>query len=244
MSIATYSDSPRSPSTAGCPPGELPNSVGTPSRAARHEVRDDGRQIGMREQHLHREAPADRDDEREDERLEPADAEVREREQGQHVERGDGDAREERKAEQELESDRRPDDLGQVAGDDRELAQDPQWPHEHARIEVATGLREVAAGHDAEAGGQRLEQHRHEAAHDQHPDELVAEPGAAREVGGPVARIHVAHAHEIGRAGEREHALEPARGARAGRGCPESDARAGPPSGGSCSGRARRAHGR
>src|SRR5439155_5347200 len=40
------------------------------------------------------------------------------------------------------------------------------------------------------------------------------ELGAAGEVGGPVARVHVADAHEVGRTGECEHALQPVARAR------------------------------
>src|SRR5437773_1285816 len=75
---------------------------------------------------------------------------------------------------------------------------------------VAARLGEILAGDHPEAGREGLEQHRHEIAHDEHPDELVAEARAAGEVGRPVARVHVADAHQVGGPGEGEHAPEPA----------------------------------
>src|SRR5207244_4292602 len=49
-------------------------------------------------------------------------------------------------------------------------------------------------------------------AHEEHPHELVAEARPAREVGGPVAGVHVAHAHEVRGAREGEHAPDPVAG--------------------------------
>ena len=50
-----------------------------------------------------------------------------------HVERGDGDAPDQRDAEQQIERDRGADHLGEVAGGDRDLAEDPE--HEADRRE-------------------------------------------------------------------------------------------------------------
>ena len=74
------------------------------------------------------------------------------------------------------------------------------------RIGLAAGLRQVAAANDAEPRAQRLQQDGHGVRHDQHPEQLVAEARAAFQVGGPVARIHVADADQVGGPGEREHA--------------------------------------
>ena len=99
-------------------------------RAARHEAGENRHDVRAGERHLGREAQADGGDQHDDQRLEPAHAEPREREQQQHVERRDHHAEEERDVEQELEPDRRPQHLGEVARDDRDLAQQPQWDHE------------------------------------------------------------------------------------------------------------------
>ena len=44
-----------------------------------------------------------------------------------------------------------PIDFGEVAGGDRELAEDPQDERDRPRVAVAAGLREIASGGDARA---------------------------------------------------------------------------------------------
>ena len=74
-------------------------------------------------------------------------------------------------------------------------------------------MGQVAAGDDAEAGAERLQQHSHGIGEHQHPEQLVAEARAAFEVGGPIAGVHVADGDEVGGAGEGEEAAEEAEGA-------------------------------
>ena len=74
------------------------------------------------------------------------------------------------------------------------------------RIGFAAGLRQVAAGDDAQARAQRLQQDGHGVRHHQHPEQAVAEARAAFQVGGPIAGVHVADADQVGRSGEGEHA--------------------------------------
>ncbi len=112
------------------------------------------------------------------------------------------------KPEQEPQRDRRAQDFGQIAGRDGDLAQHPQRIADAARIRFAAGLRQIASGDDPQAGGQGLQQNRHQVRHHQHPQKPVAEAGAAFEVGGPVAGVHVADAHQVGWAGERQHAAK------------------------------------
>ena len=64
--------------------------------------------------------------ERDDERLEHADAVVLQREQQQHVEAGDQHADRDGNAEQQVERDRRPDHFREIAGRDRDLAEHPE----------------------------------------------------------------------------------------------------------------------
>ena len=80
------------------------------------------------------------------------------------------------------------------------------------RVAVAAGLREVAAAGDAEPRRQRLQQDRHQVRDHDDAEQRVAEPGAAGEVGRPVARVHVADRDQVARAGEREQ-LAPEAGA-------------------------------
>ena len=77
-----------------------------------------------------------------------------------------------------------------------------------ARIGFAARLRQVASADDAQPGGQRLQQNRHQVRKHQDPQKLVAEARAAFEVGGPVARIHVADADQVRGAREGEHSLQ------------------------------------
>ena len=54
--------------------------------------------------------------------------------------------------------------LGQVAGGDGDLAQHPEREATGARVVVAAGLRQVAAGDDAEPRAERLQQDGHQVA--------------------------------------------------------------------------------
>ena len=71
---------------------------------------------------------ADRRDESDDERLDIAKAFVLQIEHEQHIERGDDAAPDQRNAEEQLQRDRRADDLRQIAGSDRDLAKNPEKP--------------------------------------------------------------------------------------------------------------------
>ena len=111
-----------------------------------------------------------------------------------------------------LQRDGRADHLGEIAGGDGDLAEDPQHDRDRARVAVAARLREVAAAGDAEPRGERLQQDRHQVGDHDHAEQRVAVARAAGEVGGPVARIHVADGDQVARAGEGEH-LAPEAGA-------------------------------
>ena len=69
---------------------------------------------------------------------------------------------------------------------------------------VATGLREIATGDDAELRREPLQQHRHEVGEQDDAEQRVPEPRSAGEIGRPVAGIHVADGDEISRSGEGE----------------------------------------
>ena len=79
------------------------------------------------------------------------------------------------------------------------------------RVVRAAGLGQVVARADAQAHGERLQQDRHQVRQHDHAEQRVAEPGAAGEVGGPVARVHVADRDEVARAGKREQLAPEAR---------------------------------
>ena len=122
-----------------------------------------------------------------------------------HVERRQRHAPGERQAEQQVQRDGRAHDLGEIARRDRDLAQNPQDDRRRTRIAVAARLREVAPAGDPEPRRERLQQDRHEVGQHDHAEQRVAEPRAAGEIGGPVARIHVANGDEIAGTREGEH---------------------------------------
>ncbi len=144
-------------------------------------------------------------DEAEHKALDHADAEAGEPQQQQDVERGEQHAGEQGNVEQQVQADRGAEHFGQVAGCDGDLAEPPQRQVHGPRIGFAAGLREVPLAGDAEPGRQGLEQDRHEVRHDEDPQQLVTEFGAAFEIGGPVARVHVAHRNQVGGSREGEH---------------------------------------
>ena len=158
-----------------------------------------------RQPELDGERPGDEDDERDDERFDVAEAAVLQVEDDEHVERRQADAPDERQAEQQVERDGGAEHLGEVAGGDGDFAEDPQADGGLARVVVAAGLGEVAAAGDAEARGERLQQDRHQVRDHDDAEQRVAEARAAGEVGGPVARVHVADRDEVARAGKGEH---------------------------------------
>ena len=93
---------------------------------------------------------------------------------------------------------------------------DPHRPDDRPREALAADARPGSARGDAELGGERLDEHRHQVAGDDHPQQRVAELRAALDVGGEVAGVHVGDAGDEGRPEERqqpgEHAaLFPAR---------------------------------
>ena len=52
--------------------------------------------------------------------------------------------------------------------------------------------------------GKGLEENRHQIGHQKHPDQRVAEPGTSLQIRRPVARVHVADTHQVGRPQEGE----------------------------------------
>ena len=149
-----------------------------------------------------------------DQRLDVAEPRLLQVEHEQHVERRQADAPHQRQAEQQIQRDGRADHLGQIAGRDRDLAQQPQHDRRRARVVIAAGLRQIAAAGDAEPRGQRLQQDRHQVRQHDHAEQRVAVPRAAGQVGRPVAGIHVADRDQVARAGKRQHLAPEAAGQR------------------------------
>ena len=110
---------------------------------------------------------------------------------------------EQRDAEEQVQRDRRADELGEVGRHRDELGLDPQAPGDGAREVLAAQLGQVAAGRDADLGRQVLDQHRHQVRGEDHPQQQVAVLGAAGDVGGEVAGVDVGDAGDEGRAEQR-----------------------------------------
>ena len=158
----------------------------------------------MRHQHLDAEAHGDGGHERDDDGFGVAEALVLQHEQQQHVERGQADAHRHRDAEQQVEGQGAAQQLREVARDDRNFAEDPQRDRNRLRVVIAARLRQVAAGGDAQPHAQRLQQDGHQVGDEDHAEQRVAELRPARDVGGPVARVHVTDRDEVPRAEKRQ----------------------------------------
>ena len=94
------------------------------------------------------------------------------------------------------------------------IAISAKHPEGNAGAAASSGRDRPARGRDRwrcrASHGERLQQHRHQVGDEDDAEQRVAEPRAAGEVGGPVARVHVADGDEIARAGERQR-LPPTR---------------------------------
>ncbi len=86
--------------------------------------------------------------------------------------------------------------FGQVARANRDLAHQPVRPARPRGIPVAATLRQVFAGHHAQARGDHLHEDRHQAGQTNHPQQAVLVLRAALQVGAPVAGVHVTHADQ------------------------------------------------
>ena len=176
----------------------------------RHRPQSHRAPVGLGEKDRVDEAQGDRRDQRHHHRLDLAEAEVDEQQQQQHVEPGDKHAPHQRQPKQQVERHRRADHLGQIAGDDRDLAQQPQRHRDGPRIIVAARLREVAPRHDAEPSAQDLQEDRHQVRREDDPQQTVAELAPTSEIGPPIARVHIADRDQEPRPGKAQP-LPPAR---------------------------------
>src|SRR6185437_3105428 len=100
---------------------------------------------------LNDEAGEDHGHHRDDEGFEEAKALVHQEEKQERIEPADHGAGKQRNMKQELQRDRRADDLGEVAGYDREFAGDPQREIDRLWIVGAASLSEISSGDDAES---------------------------------------------------------------------------------------------
>ncbi len=163
----------------------------------RGEAENDAPPIGIGERNLDDETGEDHRQERDDEGLDPAEAQLLEPEDEEDVEGGDDDAELEWHPEQEIEADRRSHHLGDVGGDDGDLGEKPEHRRDGPREGIAAGLGEVAAGTDGEPGAERLQDDCHDVGEERHEQQRIAELGAAGDRGRPIARVHIADGDKI-----------------------------------------------
>ena len=101
--------------------------------------------------------------------------------------------------------DGRTDDFSEIARRNRQLADDPEKPDGRLGVMIAAGLREIAPRGDTELDAQMLEQDRHEVRDHDDREQRVAKLRATRQIGRPIAGVHVADRDEKTRAGEGGH---------------------------------------
>ena len=160
---------------------------------------------GLRHPQLDRKTSGNAENQRQDDGLDVAKAAVLQIQHEKHVGRRQAHAPQQRNAEQQLQRNGRAEHFGEVAGGDRDLADDPEREGRSLGVGIAAGLREIASAGDAEPRRERLQQNRHEVRQHDDAEQRVAELCAARDVGRPVAGIHVADGHEVSRPCEGEH---------------------------------------
>ena len=181
---------------------------------ARDEPARDVRARRARHEHLQRERADDDADQRRDHRLEPpepARLQREDRERGRSREQRSG---KERDVEEELETDRGADELGDVRRHRDALRLDPEQDVRAAREPVAADLWEVLAGRDAELRAHRLDEHRHEVRGEDDPEQEVAELRPGSHVRREVPRVDVGDGCDEGGAEEGPEAAHPAAPAR------------------------------
>ena len=110
----------------------------------------------------------------------------------------------ERNSEQQVEPDRRADELRQVGRHRDDFHQHPQPDHDRPGKMLAAQLGQVLPGGDSEFGGEGLDDDRHQVAGHHDPQQRVSELRASLQVRGEVARVHVRHAGDEGGAEKRQ----------------------------------------
>ena len=102
-----------------------------------------------------------------------------------------------------LQADRGADELGEVGRHRDHLRLEPEPDARPVREPLAAHLGQVHPGGDPELRAHRLDQHRHQVGHEDHPQEQVAELRAAGHVRREVARVDVRDRGDEGRPEER-----------------------------------------
>ncbi len=179
-----------------------------------NKAAEDGAGAWRGQYDLDRKADEDHDQQRDNEGFQRAEAALHQEQDEKCVRRRDERPDDQRNAEEQIERDRRADHLGEVAGNDRRLAGEPERNVDRARVMRPAGLSEIAIRGDAEPRRERLQQDRHQVREQDDGEQRVAEFRAAGEIGRPIAGVHVADGNEVARPSESEEAAQPMAGFR------------------------------
>ena len=156
-----------------------------------------------KDKNLNKVADGDRGDQHHDHGLDHPHSEPLHTKQHEHVESRDHDGPRQGNVKQQIESDRTAQNLGQIAGRDRQFAEQPVGQSRPGRIMVAASLGKVLSHHDAEPRRANLQDDRHRARQRHDPEQIISIPGPRLEIGAPIAGIHVADTYQKRRPDER-----------------------------------------
>ena len=129
----------------------------------RHEAARNGGPVQPDQRQLNREAGRDRDDQPQHDGLDLAEAPALQPKNDYGVEGRDGDARQKRDIEQQVQCERAAQHLGHVARDDGDFRHHPKRPVNTRPITFTASAGKVFLRHQSQAQTQRLQQDRGEA---------------------------------------------------------------------------------
>src|SRR6266851_1924599 len=105
--------------------------------------------------------------------------------------------------EHEVDGDRAAQHLREITSSDSDFAEQPVWPASPAWIPIPAALGQVFSSHNSETRRNDLHEDRHQAGQADHPQQSIFVLRTTRQIGAPVARIHVSDADQNGRPNER-----------------------------------------
>jgi hypothetical protein len=170
---------------------------------AGHEPAGEPRRRRLGHEYLHGERADDDPDEPGDHGLQAAESARLHGEDEECSDAGEERRGKERDLEQEVETKRRADELGDVGRHGDHLGLDPEGDVGALREPLTADLGEVPAGGDAEFRAHRLDEHRHQVRGDYDPQQQVAVSCAGGHVRGEVPWVDVGDRGDERRAQER-----------------------------------------
>jgi len=152
--------------------------------------------IHPHDRQLHAKAQGDRGDQAQHDRFKLAKAMALETQDDQRIEPGEQHACPQRHPQQEMQRQCGTQHFGNVGGNDRQFGQQPQHAAGGGGIVAAGQLGEILATRQAHPHRQRLQHDRRQPAGQHHEQQAMAELRSRGDIGGPVARVHIAHGHQ------------------------------------------------